>query len=51
MTCLKNDKLDLAQRGVDTVQTYMTIDADSPVGEEFIKLKNEITDAARKNNP
>ena len=42
-TCLKNDKVDLASRAVDTVQNYMTMDADSQVGEDFSTLKNEIT--------
>jgi len=41
-TCLKNDKLDLANRAVDTVQNYMTMDADSQVGQDFGQLKNEI---------
>jgi len=42
-TCLKNDKVDLASRAVDTVQNYMTMDASSQVGQDFTNLKNEIT--------
>ena len=41
-TCLKNDKLDQASRAVDTVQNYMTMDADSQVGQDFTELKNTI---------
>lgn len=41
-TCLKNDKIDLADRAVDTVQNDMTMDASSQVGQDFTTLKNEI---------
>jgi hypothetical protein len=41
-TCLKNDKIDLASRAVDTVQNYMSMDASSQVGQDFTSLKNEI---------
>ena len=41
-TCLQNDKLDLADRAIDTVQNYMTIDPQSQVGGYFTDLKNEV---------
>jgi hypothetical protein len=41
--CLQNGKLDLADRGVDTVQNYMSMDAGSQVGQNFTDLKNELT--------
>lgn len=44
--CLEGGKLDLADRAVGTVQDYMTIDLQSQVGDDFTRLKNEIT--ARK---
>jgi hypothetical protein len=48
MVCLKADKLDLAERAVDSVQNYMTIDADSQVGQDFTELKNKITSQKEK---
>ena len=44
--CMRNGKLDLADRGVDTVQNYMSMDASSQVGQNFTDLKNEL--AAKK---
>ena len=41
--CLQNGKLDMADRGVDTVQNYMAMDAQSQVWQNFTELKNEIT--------
>jgi hypothetical protein len=43
-TCLKNDKVDLAERAVDTVQNYMSMDPGSQVGQDFTSLKNEINE-------
>jgi hypothetical protein len=41
--CLDANKLDLADRGVSSVQDYMKMDADSQVGQDFTELKNKIT--------
>jgi hypothetical protein len=44
--CMKNDKVDLASRAVETVQDEMTMDSGSQVGEFFSELKNQV--ASRK---
>ncbi len=43
MTCLKNDKVDLADRAIGFTQDRMTIDMDSQVGQDFTELKNKVT--------
>jgi hypothetical protein len=44
--CLKNDKLDLADRAIAFTEDRMSIDLQSQVGQNFTELKNEV--AARK---
>jgi hypothetical protein len=46
MTCLQNGKTDQADSAVLFAQDRMTMDADSQVGQDFSKLKDEV--AARK---
>jgi hypothetical protein len=46
--CLQNGKIDLASRGVDTVQSYMPMNAGSQVEQDFAALRNEIN--SRKDN-
>jgi hypothetical protein len=41
-SCLRNGKLDLADRAVKFIGDYMNIDMQSQVGQEFDKLKNEV---------
>jgi hypothetical protein len=42
MTCLKNDKVDLADRAIGFTEDRMTIDMQSQVGLDFTELKKAV---------
>jgi hypothetical protein len=45
MTCLKNNKIEMADHAIGYTEDRMTIDMNSQMGQEFIELKNKVTAA------
>ena len=45
MTCLKNNKIEMADHAIGYTEDRMTIDMNSQMGQKFIELKNKVTAA------